>query len=110
MSSKLSLLLTRICLRNTGFSFADLTQTKTSLLNAAQGKVASFSMRKTFTPMTRMCNAIAELRFASHVVWIRISRQTAKLLSSGGKTIPLKAEILNGFSQTRKLVHLVTNK
>ena len=110
MSSKLSLLLTQRCLRNTGFGFADRTQTKTSLLNAAQGKVASFSMRKTFTPMPRMCNAIAELRFASHVVWIRISRQTAKLLSSGGKTIPLKAEILNGFSQTRKLVHLVTNK
>ena len=110
MSSKLSLLLTQRCLRNTGFGFADRTQTKTSLLNAAQGKVASFSMRKTFTPMPRMCNAIVELRFASHVVWIRISRQTAKLLSSGGKTIPLKVEILNGFSQTRKLVRLVTNK
>lgn len=110
MSSKLSLLLTQRCLRNTGFGFADRTQTKTSLLNAAQGKVASFSMRKTFTPMPRMCNAIAELRFASHVVWIRISRQTAKVLSSGGKRIPLKAQIFNGFLQTRKLVHLVSDK
>jgi len=97
-------------LRNTGFGFADLTQTTTNSLNAAQGKVVSFSTRKTFIPMPRMFNAIAELHFVSLAVRSRISRQTVKVPSSGRKRTTLRAQIFNGFSQTRKRVHLVSDK
>ena len=67
-------------------------------------------MKKVFTQLPQMLNAIAEDPFVFFVVWSRISLQTVNVPRNGSKKIPLRVQIYNGLSQTRNSVRNVSDK